>query len=272
MLLPLGDRHIHYDLLGRQGASVVCLAHALSADTGIWAEQVPPLLAAGWRVLRLDMRGHGGSTPGEDEVYTMQGLAADVVAVLDDLGLDAVHFAGLSIGGMIGQVLAVEHPERLLSAMLCDTAPTTIPGGKATWDERFAAIAKAGSVEPLADATLQRWLTEDFQRANPARYREVWSSIALTSPQGYIGGGNAILHFDSRPHLASVKVPTFVVWGDQDPGTPPEGNQLIADLIPGAGSHVFRGARHVPMVEYPEDFSAVMLDWLMRLRSGSCSV
>lgn len=262
MLLSLGGRHLHFDLLGREDAPVVCLTHALSADTGIWAEQVPPLLAAGWRVLRLDMRGHGGSTPGDGNFYTMEGLAADVIAVLDYLKLGKVHFAGLSIGGMIGQVLAIDHAERLLSVMLCDTAPTTIPGGKATWDERFAAIVAGGSVEPLADATMQRWLTEDFLAANPTRYDQVRSVVAATSPNGYIGGGNAILYFDSRGKLPSVAMPTLVVWGDEDPGTPPEGNQLIADLIPDAGSYVFKGARHVPMIECAEEFSAVMLDWL----------
>lgn len=262
MLLQLGDRHLHFDLLGRDGAPVVCLAHALSADTGIWAEQVPPLLAAGWRVLRLDMRGHGGSTPGEGDFYTMEELAQDVVAVLDDLGLNRVHFAGLSIGGMIGQVLAIDHADRLLSIMLCDTAPTTIPGGKTTWDERFAAIAAEGSVEPLADATMQRWLTENFRDADPGRYHQVRSVVAATSVAGYVGGGNAILHFDSRAKLPLVTVPAFVVWGDEDPGTPPEGNKLIADLIPNARSYIFRGARHVPMIEFADEFTGVMLDWL----------
>src|SRR2546428_389004 len=101
MLLGLDARHIHFDLLGRADGPVICLAHALSADAGVWAEQVPPLLAAGWRVLRLDMRGHGGSTPGAGDGYAMSELAGDVVAVLDALELPAVHFAGLSIGGMI---------------------------------------------------------------------------------------------------------------------------------------------------------------------------
>lgn len=194
----------------------------------------------------------------------MAELARDVISVLDELGLERVHFAGLSIGGMIGQILGLDHADRLHSLMLCDTAPTTIPGGEKTWDDRFAAIAAAGSVEPLADATMDRWLTERFRSAHPGRWQEIRSTVAATSPAGYIGGGIAILDFDVRDRLPGLHVPTLVVWGDEDPGTPPEGNQLIADLVPGAQSHVFPGARHVPMVEYPEAFSSVMLEWLTR--------
>src|SRR5450631_3180627 len=114
MLFKVGDHNLYYDLIGPDAGPVVCLAHALAADGGIWAEQVPPLLAEGYRVLRLDMRGHGGSDPYADE-YTMSDLADDVAAALDVLGLAKVHFVGLSIGGMIGQTFAIEHGDRLVS-------------------------------------------------------------------------------------------------------------------------------------------------------------
>jgi 3-oxoadipate enol-lactonase len=262
MRTSLTDRHIYFDLLGAGDGHVVCLAHALSADMGLWVEQVPPLLAAGWRVLRLDMRGHGGSSPGPGEAYSMEGLARDVVAVLDDLELQAVHFAGVSIGGMIGQVLGLDHADRVRSLLLCDTAATTNPGGQAMWDERFASIRAAGSVEPLADSTIDRWLTPRFKSVHPRRCATVRSSVAATSVDGYVGGAKAILGFDVRPRLSSINVPTLVVWGDEDKGTPPEGNILIADRVPQARRHVFKGARHIPMVEYPEEFSGVMTSWL----------
>jgi 3-oxoadipate enol-lactonase len=264
MLLSVADRHIHYDLLGPAEAPVVCLAHALSADSGLWAEQVPALLTRGWQVLRIDMRGHGGSSAGDPVAYDMAGLAADVIAVLDELEIARVHFAGLSIGGMIGQVLGLDYPNRLHSLMLCDTAATTIPGGKQTWDDRFAAISAAGSVQPLADATMDRWLTDGFRSRHPRRWAQIRATVAGTTPAGYVGGGSAILHFDVRERLAGLSVPTLVVWGDEDPGTPPAGNRLIAELVPGAERHAFSGARHVPMVEYPEQFQAVMLAWLAR--------
>jgi len=120
MRLQLDGRNIAYDLVGPAGAPVVCMTHSLASDGGMWAEQVPPLLAAGFRVLRIDMRGHGGSDPVAGD-YTMSQLAADVAGVLDKLGIPRVHYIGLSIGGMLGQAFALEHGARLISAMWCDT-------------------------------------------------------------------------------------------------------------------------------------------------------
>src|ERR1700722_7611634 len=105
MLLPLNGRNIAYDLIGSETAPVVCMTHSLASDGGMWAEQVPGLLTGWIRVLRIDMRGHGGCDP-VTGAYTMSQLAADVAAVLDALQLSKVHYIGLSIGGMIGQAFA----------------------------------------------------------------------------------------------------------------------------------------------------------------------
>lgn len=265
MLIRAGHRRIHYDLVGPEGGPVVCFAHALSSDAGIWAEQVPPLLADGWRVLRLDMRGHGGSDPVPGD-YTMSELADDVALVLDFLGFEKVHFVGLSIGGMIGQTFAIEHGHRLLSLMLCGTSPTNLPGGMALWTPRFEAINEAGSVEPLADATMERWFTDAFKARRPDRWKQVRSIVANTTPAGYLGGAAAIINFDVLSKLPSVIAPTFVVWGSDDPGTPPPGNRKIAALIPGARSYEIANARHVPNVEYPDTFNRLMTDWLASKR------
>jgi 3-oxoadipate enol-lactonase len=261
MLMKIGTHRLYFDLVGPESAPTVCFAHALSSDSGIWAEQVPPLLAEGWRVLRLDMRGHGGSDPVPGD-YTMRGLSGDVLAVLDRLGLGTIHFIGLSIGGMIGQTLAIEHGDRLASLMLCDTAPAAIPGGTELWDARFAAMDAAGSVEPLADATMARWFTDAFRLRHPGRWQQIRDTVAHTSLAGYRGGGLAINSFDVLERLPSVRTPTLVVWGDSDPGTPPAGNRTIADLIPGARREEIADARHVPNVEYPETFNRLMIDWL----------
>jgi 3-oxoadipate enol-lactonase len=261
MLIHAGNRRICYDFIGPEKAPVVCMAHSLSSDSGVWCEQLPALLTGGWRVLRIDMRGHGGSDPLPGD-YTMSGLADDVALVLDFLEIDKVHFVGLSIGGMIGQSFALEHGQRLHSLMLSGTSPKAVPGGMAMWQRRFEAIRLAGSLEPIADDTMARWFTDAFRPRRPDRWLQIRSTVASTTPEGYIGGAAAIIAFDVLDRLHTVKAPTLVVCGDDDPGTPPEGNRRIASLIPGARYQEIAHARHIPMIEHPDIFNRILLEWL----------
>src|ERR1044072_7944033 len=155
MLLSLNNRKVYFDLAGPQGAPTVCFTHSLNADGGIGVEQMLPLLAAAYRVLRLDMRGHGGSAPVDGD-YTMDALAADVKGALDVLDIKKVHYIGLSIGGMIGQGFALANPGFLASLCLCDTQPSTPPGSAGTWEARKSAVRTKG-LASLADSTMERW-------------------------------------------------------------------------------------------------------------------
>jgi 3-oxoadipate enol-lactonase len=265
MLIKTGNRRLYYDLTGPEAGPVVCFTHSLSSDGGMWAEQMLPLLAAGWRVLRLDMRGHGGSDPVPGD-YTMAALADDVALALDFLGIERAHLIGLSIGGMIGQAFAIGHGHRLASAMLCDTAPATPPGGKEAWGPRIETVKKAASLEPLADPTMERWFTDAFKPRRPARWKEIRSTIANTTPAGYLGCAAAILNFDFTAKLPTLKVPTLVVCGDDDQGTPPAGNKRIAELVPGGRYVGIPNARHFPNVEHPDVFNRIMMEWLASRR------
>ena len=261
MLLPLNGRNIAYDLLGAETAPVVCMTHSLASDGGMWAEQVPALLAGGFRVLNLDMRGHGGSGP-VSGAYSMEQLADDVAAVLDALSLAKVHYIGLSIGGMIGQAFALNHPARLLSAMWCDTMPQTPPGSAHLWEEREKIVRDANSLAPLADVTVERWLTDAGKEKNPGRYKQIRDTIIGTTPAGYLGCTAAIRNYDFVPRLPSVRLPVLVVCGADDAGTPPEANRRIASLVPDARYEQIAAARHFPNVEHPETFNHIMMDWL----------
>lgn len=261
MLLDAGGRRIHYDLVGPEGARIVCFTHSLSSDGGMWAEQMPAL--AGFRVLRLDMRGHGGSDPVAGP-YTMDQLADDVALALDALGLGPVHYIGLSIGGMIGQAFALRHGARLASMMLCDTLPASpaAPAARQGWKDRVAAVTAAGSMDPLADATMERWFTPEFRGKSPARWKQIRDTVACTTPAGFLGCAAAIQDFDFAARLPQIRVPTLVVCGDDDPGTPPAENRRIAGLIPGARYEEIAAARHFPNVERPGAFNRLMTDWL----------
>jgi len=265
MLLPLKDRSIYYDLTGPESGPVVCFTHSLASDSGMWAEQVPPLLAGGFRVLRIDMRGHGGSPPPAGD-YTMSMLAADVAHVIDALGLDRVHFIGLSIGGMVGQAFALEHGAKVKSLMLCDTLPATLPDAKVAWAPRIEAVTKAKSVAPLADGTIDRWFTPNFKSRNPKRWRQIHDTIAGTTPQGFLGCAAAIGNFNFVPKLPTLKFPTLVICGAEDPGTPPAENRRIAGLVPGGKYEEIAAARHMPNIEQADTFNKIMIAWLSARR------
>jgi 3-oxoadipate enol-lactonase len=261
MLLPLAERRLYFDVTGPLDGPVVCFTHSLASDSGMWAEQLPPLLAAGYRVLRVDMRGHGGSDPVAGD-YTMDALAADVVSVIDALAVKQVHYIGLSIGGMIGQAFAINDGVRLASLMLCDTLPASLPDGKQAWAPRIAAVNEGNSLAPLADGTMERWFTDAFRSRNPGRWRQIRDTIVGTTVRGYLGCAAAILNFDFVPRLPSIKIATLVVCGADDQGTPPDANKRIAALIPSGRYREIADARHLPNVEHPAVFNPIMMDWL----------
>ncbi len=261
MLLPLQGRNICYDLVGPESGQVVAFSHSLAADLGMWAEQVPALIAAGYRALRIDLRGHGGSTP-PPAPYTIDALADDVIAVMDAAGIDRCHFVGLSIGGMIGQSLGLRHAGRVRSLMLCDTQ-TESPADAATrWGPRIVAINQAGSLEPIADATLGRWFTEAFRKSRPARWKQIRDSIVGCTPTGYTGCAQAIGNFNFTGRLGTVKTPTLVVCGTDDPSAAPGESRHVASLFPNGRYDDFPGAKHLPNVEQPDAFNRVLLNWL----------
>jgi 3-oxoadipate enol-lactonase len=265
MLLPLRGRRIAYDLVGPEDASedapTVCITHSLASDGGSWAEQVPALLRGGFRVLRIDMRGHGGSDPVSGD-YTMTALADDVAQVLEALSIARVHYIGLSIGGMIGQAFALAHGDRLISALWCDTLPASPRGAREIWDQRINTVRAANSLEPLAEPTVERWLTDDFKARHPGRWKQILDTVIGTTPAGYLGCCAAILDFDFTPRLPEVRVPVLVLCGADDAGTPPAENRRLAGLVPGARYEEMTGCRHFPNVERPDAFNRIMLGWL----------
>ena len=261
MLLPLQGRRIAYDLVGPDDAPTVCITHSLASDGGSWAEQLPPLLQAGFRVLRIDMRGHGGSDPVAGD-YTMRALADDVAAVLQALAIPRVHYIGLSIGGMIGQAFALAHGERVISAMWCDTLPASPKGAAEIWAQRMRVVREANSLAPIADGTVERWLTDAFKAKNPGRWQQIRDTVVGTTPAGYLGCSAAILDFDFVPQLPSLRVPLLVVCGSDDPGTPASENRRLAGLVPGARYEEIALMKHFPNVEATDAFNRIMLGWL----------
>ena len=263
MLFKLGDRRLHYDLIGAEAGRTVCFAHALAADSGMWAEQVPAALALGCRVLRIDMQGHGGSDPLAGD-YTLQSLASDIVVLLDALAIRRIDYVGLSIGGMIGEALAIHYPSRVSSLMLCETPPASLKNAGEIWEPRVAAVRKHYSLEPIADATMERWPTPAFRTRNPCRWQQIRDTVVATSLAGYCGAVAALYDFNFAAELPHLRAPALVLYGGDDRATSHEESQRLSSLIPGGRFIPFAGARHLPNIEDPARFNGILTDWLRR--------
>jgi 3-oxoadipate enol-lactonase len=260
MFHTIGKRRLRYDVLG-EGTRTVCFVHALAADSGMWAEQVPAILARGLRVLRVDLRGHGGSDAVAGD-YTLTELASDIAALIDSLGAGRVDYVGLSVGGMIGEALALRFGALVSSLMLCEAPPAALRNAREIWAPRMAAARAANSLEPIADATMERWLTPAFRARNPNRWQQIRDTVAATTVEGYCGTVAALSNFDFTAELPKLRVPALVLYGEDDKATSHEENERLAALIPGGRFVAFPGARHLPNIEDPARFNAILLDWL----------
>ncbi|MHB0979469.1 MAG: 3-oxoadipate enol-lactonase [Thermoleophilia bacterium] len=254
---------MNYELTGPADATVVTLSHSLSTDLTMWEPQTAALGEAGCRVLRYDTRGHGG-TEAPPGPYSLELLAEDAHALLLALGIERTHFVGISMGGMIGQTLALAHPEILAGLVLCDTAATLPPEATAIWDERIA-TARAGGMAPHVEATIGRWFTPAFIASHADAVDPVRAMIRATPVEGYAGCAEAIKHLDLLERITAITAPTLVVVGADDPGTPPETARAIQERIPGAELVVIESASHLSNVEQPEVFNRALLEFLRRV-------
>lgn len=252
---------MNYRLEGPAGAPVLMLSNSLLTDYGMWDLQAAAF-SREYRLLRYDSRGHGG-TEATAGPYTMELLVADVVGLLDALGIRRCHFLGLSKGGMIAQRLAAQHGERLYSVSLCDTACHLPP--ESVWDDRIA-LAQAKGTSAFIKPMTERWLTPGFRAANPQMLEKMGTMIARTAVDGLVGSAHAIKKMDHTALLASIKVPTLIVVGEQDPGTPVSATRVLHNAIAGSEMVVVEDAAHLPNIEKPAAFNATVLDFLARHR------
>lgn len=259
MKARLGNVEVQYDLEGREGAPVVMCSHCLAANRELWMRQLPDL-AKQYRVLRYDIRGHGGSSA-PDEDYTMEQLAEDAVKLLDRLEIPSVHFMGISLGGMIGQVLGAEHPHRVKSLVLCDTACRVDPELKPVWKERVE-TARSEGMDALVQPTLERWLSDGFRREAPGITSQIEQMIRETPVAGFAGCCEAISGFDALDRLSRIAAPTLVMVGEDDPGTPVSEAETIARNISGSELAVIPDARHLSNVEAYRAFNERLLAFL----------
>jgi len=245
---------------GPADAPAITLSHALGATLHLW-DDVAPALAGRYRVLRYDTRGHGGSEvpPGP---YTLAQMAGDVVDLLDALGMARTHFVGMSMGGLVAMQLALSHPSRVQSLVLCDTTASYGESRRGMWEERIRIAETAGMTEELIELTMAIWFTEHHRAAEKARVDRVREMLRRTDPRGYVASIRCIGFVDLTDRLAGIRCPTLVVVGADDPGTPPSMAQVIAERIPGARLQILPAAKHAAVVERAPEFTRLVREFV----------
>ena len=250
---------VNYTLDGPAAAPVVTLSHSLATDLSMWDPQMSALTAH-YRVLRYDTRGHGG-TEAPAGAYSLAQLADDARALLRALGIARTHWVGLSMGGMIGQTLALAAPDLFRSLVLCDTSSRIPAEAKPLWQERIK-TAETQGMEPLVEPTIGRWFTAPFREQRKDVVDRVRAMIRATSPRGYAGCCHAIAALDLTDRLAAIKLPTLIVVGEEDQGTPVAASQAIQAQIAGSRLEILKSAAHLSNMEQPEAFNKALTGFL----------
>ncbi|MCO5091213.1 3-oxoadipate enol-lactonase [Bosea sp. (in: a-proteobacteria)] len=260
-ILRIDGRPLHYEVTGPGGAPAIVLSNSLGTTLSMWDAQVSTL-SARHRLIRYDTRGHGGSpamTAGAR--LTLDGLADDIAALLDHLGIARAHVAGLSLGGMAAQAMAARHPERVESLVLMATAAHM--GARDAWYARAALVREKG-LEAIADAVVERWFTQHLRATDPALAAAYRRRLLAIDPEGYAACAEAIGDMDLRASNGRITAPTLILPGEDDPATPVSMSEDIQRQIKGAELIVIPKAAHLLAVEAPAAVNAALGAWLSR--------
>lgn len=257
-LRDIGDIRLNVVEEGDPEGAPVMFANSLGTDMRLW-DQVLPLLPKGLRIIRYDMRGHGGSDC-PPAPYTMGQLVRDAEQILDQLQITNCVFVGLSIGGMVAQGLAVKRLDLVRAIVLSNTGAKI--GQLSMWEDRIKTV-RAGGVEALADATMERWFTRAFRSSpNLQFWRDMMTEQRL---EGFVGCMHAISGTDFYTPTSGLRLPVLGIAGSDDGSTPADLVRETADLIPGSDFHLIRRAGHLPCVEQPEEYARVLTSFLGKI-------
>jgi len=247
---------VSYTEDGPADAPVVVLSNSLGATRAMWDPQVPAL-AERFRLISYDSRGHGES-PAPAGPYSLDDLVDDVVALLDRLGVQRAHVAGLSLGGMTALRLAAREPARVDRLVALATSAKPDPQG---FLDR-AAAARSGGTAPLAPTVVSRWLTPAYAAEHPDLVARLEAMIVSADDEGYALCCEVVAAVDLREDLGRITAPTLVVSGAEDPALPPPHQQAIAEGIAGASLVSVSPGAHLPNLEQPLEVTGALLGHL----------
>ena len=245
------------------GAPVV-LSHALGLDLAMWDDLAGRLadgtLGSSHEVLRYDHRGHGGSAKPAGP-YSMDDLVDDAARLVREWGRGPVSWVGLSMGAMVGQGLAIRHPELVSRLVLANTTSQYPEAARPAWAQRIATVEAEG-MAAVAEMVVERYLHAYFRAAEPAATQAIRAAILRNDAAGYAASCAAVAGVAWQSRLSQIACPTLVVSGARDAGAPPAMGQAIAERIPGARLEVIANASHLSVLETPDEFDALLRSFL----------
>jgi 3-oxoadipate enol-lactonase len=261
-----GQPALHYTVReprsGKAPRHAVVLSHALGCDLTMW-DGLANQLAADCRVIAYDHRGHGSSAAPQG-MYSMADLADDAAALLRELDTGPVVWVGLSMGGMAGQELALRHPSLVRALVLGNTTSRYPEAAREAWQQRIATVREQG-IEAIANAVMGRYFHDGFRAEHAATVARFRRRLLTTDTTGYMGCCNAVGTINTTERLGAIAVPTLVIAGELDQGTPVSMAQTVQQAIPGAALVVLPNASHLGAVEQPEPFAAAVAGFIAGL-------
>lgn len=255
MKAKVNGTELYYEVHGKEGAPWLVLSHSLACTVRMWDPQVAALKAK-YRILNYDMRGHGASAAPSGP-YSLEMLADDVLGLMQACGIERASFIGLSIGGMIGQTLALKNPAPFAKMVLADTTHTQPPEAIKQWEDRIR-IAQTQGMMALVPTTMERWFTAPFRDTPEAK--KIAALIAATPVAGYVGCGQAIMKLSTTARLKDIKLPVLALTGESDAAA--AGTRYIGEHVPGAKFVSISQAAHIANVEQPERFNQALREFL----------
>jgi 3-oxoadipate enol-lactonase len=241
---------------GDENLEGLMLSNPMGTNLHFWDPQIP-VLAEHFRIVRYDSRGHGASVANQGP-YSVEGLGRDALAIMDALGIEKIHWLGLSMGSVVGLWLLVHARERIGRAVLASAA-AQIPGPD-LWNSRIQSARNTG-MNGVAMAAAERWFTKTFRDANTEKVEAVMEMVRATPLHGYLAALAAIRDMDMREAIRSVTNKILVIAGRHDPSTPPGMGALVASSIEGA-KFVTLEASHMSNIEDEENFTKAAVDFL----------
>jgi 3-oxoadipate enol-lactonase len=249
---------LNYRLQGVGSRALVCI-HGVGSSLDAW-EGVAAKLGDTFRILTLDLRGHGRSSLIKGR-YEIDDFVGDVLALADHAGFEKFDLAGFSLGGLIAQRLALTHARRLSKLVLLATVAGRTPEERERVAARLAAL-QSGDRGSHYDASVSRWLTEGFQQRHPELVARMRQRNAENDPDCYAAAYRVLAQTDFGGLIDQISVPTLIATGEEDQGSNPRMAHFMHERIPGSQLEILPGLRHSILIEAPDLVAVLMRRFL----------